>query len=295
MLNPYEILGVSKSATQEEIKKAYRSLAKKNHPDLNPGNKKAEAKFKEISHANDLIGTTEARTKFDRGEFEEQTQEQPRSRRSSGPRNDRYSQSFADQFGGESFFEDLFGSGRSHRAQAQEKSARDIHYKMTISFQESIVGSEKLITLPSGKNIQVKIPPGTNAGTKLRFKGLGEQGPTEDTHGDAFIEVQIIPLEGWKRSGLDLEMEFPISFIEAILGTDVSVMTMHGPVMLKIPPGANTGSKLRIRGKGVKVGNEIGNQIVKLKIMIPKNISPELSAAAKSFQSAFDYNPRSIQ
>lgn len=291
MLNPYEILGVPKSATQDEIKKAYRSLAKKNHPDLNPGNKKAEAKFKEISHANDLIGTTEARAKFDKGEFDEQSYEQPKRRSSTGPRTDRYSQSFADQFGGESFFEDLFGS-RSHRERAQEKSSRDIYYKMTISLKESIMGAEKLITLPSGKNIQVKIPPGTNAGTKLRFKGLGEQGANEETHGDAFIEVQITPLEGWTRSGLDLEMELPISFIEAILGADVSVLTMYGPVMLKIPPGVNSGSKLRIKGKGVKVGNDIGNQIVKLKIMLPKTISPELSAAIKSFQAAFDYNPR---
>jgi DnaJ-class molecular chaperone len=182
MLNPYETLGVSKTATQDEIKKAYRVLAKKNHPDLNPGNKKAEEKFKEISHANDLIGTPEARVKFDSGEINEQQyqehqqrqrqQQRQQGRRSERPRSDRYSQSFADQFGGEDFFEDLF---KSHKAKTPPSASQDTHYQMPISFQESITGSEKVITLANGKNLQIKIPAGINSGTKLRFKNLGAQ------------------------------------------------------------------------------------------------------------------------
>lgn len=296
MPNPYEILGVPKTATQDEIKKAYRRLAKKNHPDLNPGNKKAEEKFKLISHANDLIGTPEERAKFDRGETnEEQYQDRQNSsgkqrRSSERQRSDRYAHSFAEQFsGGETFFEDLF---RSHGAKSPQRPDRDTHYQMTVSFQESIIGAEKVITLPNGKNLQIKIPSGITTGTKLRFKGQGAPGSDDYGPGDAFIEIKVDSLEGWTRVGLDLEIEMPISFIEGIMGAEIPVKTMYGPVMLKIPPGVNTGSKLRIKGKGVKQGQEVGNQIVKLKIMLPEVVTSELRAAIASWKDAFNYNPR---
>ncbi|MDD4972989.1 MAG: J domain-containing protein [Bacteriovorax sp.] len=295
MTNPYEILGVSKTASQDEIKKAYRSLVKKYHPDLNPGNKKAEEKFKEISHAYDLIGTPTERTKFDNGEInEEQEQEWQRQQgsrtRSQGPRTGRYSQSFADKFGGEDFFEEFF---KSHRGKSQApKAERDTHYQMDISFRESILGEEKVITLANGKNLKIKIPPGIISGTKLRFKNMGTQGSDELAPGDAYIEITVRPLEGWARHGLDLETEVPISFIEGIMGVEISIPTMYGPVMLKIPSGVNNGSKLRIKGKGVKQGLETGNQIVQLKVMLPKVVSPELRAAIASWKGAFDYNPR---
>ncbi len=191
MLNPYETLGVSKTATIDEIKKAYRSLAKKNHPDLNPGNKKAEEKFKAISHANDLIGTPEARAKFDSGEINEQQYQEQQQRHQQrqyrrgpeGPRSDRYSQSYGDQFGGEDFFEDLF---KSHKAKSAPPSSHDTHYHMPISFQESVLGSEKVITLANGKNLQIKIPSGITSGTKLRFKNQGAQ-----EGGDAYIEIKV--------------------------------------------------------------------------------------------------------
>ena len=302
MLNPYEVLGVSKTATQEEIKKAYRNLAKKNHPDLNPGNKKAEEKFKNISHANDLIGTPEARVKFDNGETDQQQAEQAwtnqqRQQRSSsrGPKSDRYSQSFADQFAGEDFFEELFTNKRGSRYQGGEQHVdRDAHYQMPISFKESITGLEKVITLTNGKNLQVKIPAGISSGTKLRFKGQGNLDPEGKNHGDAFIEILVEPLTGWIRQGLDVETEVAISFIEAITGATISVPTMHGEVLLTIPAGVNNGTKLRIKGKGIQKEkeNESGNQIVKLKIVMPKTITPELNAAIKNWQGTYDYNPR---
>jgi DnaJ-class molecular chaperone len=294
MLNPYDVLGVSKTATQEEIKKSYRLLAKKYHPDLNPGNSIAEKKFKEISHAYDLIGTAEERAKFDRGETKDQQEQawhhqENRRRSAEGARGNRYSQSFADQFGGEDFFEELFRGKRGHKA---PKSDRDTHYQMTVSFGESITGVEKTITLPNGKNIQIKIPAGISPGTKLRFKNLGQTDPEDQSSGDAFIEILVEPLAGWTRVGLNIETEVAISFIEAILGAEISVPTMYGPVMLKIPTGASSGNKLRIKGKGVKSGSDIGHQIVQLKIVMPKTIDPELKAQVLKWNGAFDYNPR---
>lgn len=292
MLNPYEVLGVLKNSSPEEIKKAYRNLAKKYHPDLNPGNKNAEAKFKEISHANDLIGSPEERAKFDSGEINQQQYQESQSRQRrnpEGPTNNRYSQSFTDQFGGEDFFEDLF---KSNRAKPAQKAERDTHYQMSISFKESIIGGEKIITLSNGKNLQVKIPSGITSGTKLRFKNQGVSRADEAGAGDAYIEIKVDPLMGWTRYGVDLETEIAISFIEGIMGAEISVNTMYGPVMLTIPPGVNNGTKLRIKNKGVKLGPEIGNQIVKLKIMLPQNITPEMKAAIENLKGQFDYNPR---
>ena len=294
MLNPYDVLGVSKTSSQDEIKKAFRHLAKKNHPDLNPGNKNAEAKFKEISHANDLIGSAEDRAKFDNGEMNDQQEyarhhnQQNRQSRQ-GPRNTRYSQSFEDDLGGQDFFDELF---RAKKEQQTQKVDRDIQYKMSVGFKDSILGVEKIITLSNGKNLQVKIPAGISSGLKLRFKGQGIQGANVSEHGDAFIEITVDPLAGWTRIGNDLESELPISFMEGILGAEVSVQTMHGPVMLKIPPGVSTGSKLRIKGKGIQRQMESGNQIVVLKVILPKTVSPELTAAMSSWKGAFDYNPR---
>lgn len=293
MLNPYKILGVTKTASQDEIKKAYRNLVKKHHPDLNPGNKKAEEKFKEIAHAYDLVGTPAERAKFDNGEINEQQQEEWQQRQntrsqSRGSRTERYGQNFSDQFGNEDFFNEFFKTNRGQ----QQNVVRDTHYQMPISFQESILGAEKVITLSNGKKLKITIPSGITSGTKLRFKKQGTPLRDEQAPGDAIIEIKVDPLPGWTRVGNDLETEVAISFIEGIMGGDISVPTMYGPVLLNIPPGVNTGTRLRIKGKGVKKGQEIGNQVVQLKVVLPKIVSPELRAAMASWKGAFDYNPR---
>lgn len=310
MKDPYKILGVSKSATEEEIKKAYRKLAKKNHPDLNPGNKQAEARFKDISHAYDLIGTPEERARFDRGETAEQQQdaqakqqkywEEALRQGNAGSRKSsfyntqqnagRYSHSFGKEFGGEDFFEEIFKS--AGRQRAKQKKGNDTIYQMEVSLKDSVIGTEKVVTLPNGKSISVKIPEGITSGTKLRFKGLGEAGIEGSPPGDAFIEIIVTPMKGFKRIGNDIEVEMAISFIEAILGAEITVETLYGSVLLKIPPGVNTGNRLRIRGKGVQSNSGTGNQIVLIKIMMPKKITPELISEIKNWNGKFDYNPR---
>lgn len=296
MKNPYDVLGLTKSASQEDIKKAYRSLVKKYHPDKNAGNKAAEEKFKEIAHAFDLIGTEEARGKYDRGETTEQQQEQyQRYRRSYGnPFGHGFGQSYSqtDQdFTDQDFFEHLFKEAR--RSQRPKRSfwgdenlGEDHQYKMEVEFKESILGSEKVITLQTGKQLQIKIPPGIESGKKLRFKGQGGNG------GDAYVEIVVRPSDVFKRVKDDIEVEVSISFIEAILGAEIPVPTVDGTVMVKVPAGVTTGSRLRVKGKGVSTGKIQGDQIVKIIVETPKKVDPNLAQEIKNLSQKYSFNPR---
>jgi DnaJ-class molecular chaperone len=301
MFDPYQVLGLQKNATQEKIKQSYRKLAKKYHPDLNPGNKEAEKKFKDISHAFDLLGTEEERKKFDNGETQDQQQEQYEEYMKHKKRQSyydtqhdggRYSYQFGEDIEGADFFENLFGSGR--RSRPMDFPGEDIHYKMEIDFKEASLGAEKVITLNDGKKIQVKIPAGIETGNKLRFKGLGSAGIGKGPQGDAYIEIVVRPLAGFTRNGNDIESELAISFLDALLGAEIDVVTIDGSVSLKVPPGVSTGTKLRIKGKGAGAGDQRGNHIVFLKIVMPKNIDPALQEAAQKLKNQFDYNPRTM-
>ena len=297
-MDPYQTLGVSKSATQDDIKNAYRSLAKKFHPDLNPGKKEAEEKFKAINSAYELIGTKEAQEKFDRGETDQaraqqssyQDQDSPfysRTQQGGG----RYTQGFEGGFSDEDIFSNLFG-GRRASANPNRAGADEL-YRMDVDFKESILGSERTITLPGEKKLKVKIPAGIESGTKLRFRAQGGPGVGNGPAGDAYVEVTVTPLEGFKRVGRDLETEVAISFVEGILGAEIKVPTLDGAVMLKVPPAVSTGSRLRIRGKGVALTGEPGDQIVVLKIVLPKKVDPELQAAIQTWNGKYSYDPRS--
>lgn len=289
MKDPYVILGVSKTATLAEIKAAYRKLAKKYHPDLNPGNKDFEAKFKEMSHAFDLVGTEEARAKFDRGETDDQMhQRQDQRKKKQGPfyhhtqdNSSRYSSAF-----GEGIDEELFANifGARERANAKQ----DEHYNLEVDFKEAALGTEKTITLPTGKKLQIKIPAGIQEGQKLKFKDMAQAG-------DAYIQISIKPSEKFKREGKDIFSEVPVSFFEAINGPEIEVETIDGPVMLKVPSNVTTGTKLRIKNKGAGSGETRGNHIVSIKVVMPKDPSQELKEAILHLSTRFNYNPRVVQ
>ena len=260
MIDPYETLGVSKNASQDEIKSAYKKMARKFHPDLNPGNKDAEKKFKEVSHAFNLIGSADARKKFDQGENEEGPRQRPfyyQSQREQG----RYSSNFDFD---DDIFSSFFGGG-----------PREVQYELEVDFLEAALGAEKIITLPTGKKLQVKIPAGIQEGQKLKFP-------------DFYLEIKIRPSREFKREGADIYSELPVSLFEAINGSEVEVKTIDGMVSLKIPSGVSTGSKLRIKGKGIGSGNHI----VTIKIVTPKNPSMEMKEAFRNLESKFAYNPR---
>lgn len=300
MTDPYKILGVNKTASLDEIKKAYRKLAKKYHPDLNPVNSEAEKKFKELSHAFDLIGTKEAKEKFDRGETDEHQQhqyEQYRRAQQERPQHNthRYTSSFGDDPINDDLFESLFGGGskRGHRHERNMHAAgEDELYQMEVELLEAVHGGEKVITLPNGKKLQVKIPAGIESGKKLKFKGLGGAGIGGAPAGDAYIQVNVKSMPGFSRVENDLHTEVPISFFEAVQGAEIEVPTIDGSVMLSIPAGVSTGSKLRVKNKGAGPLESRGNQIITLKVVMPKNISPELKEALGKLSAEFAYNPR---
>lgn len=306
MKDPYSVLGVSKSASQDEIKNAYRAIAKKNHPDLNPGNKEKEAKFKEAAHAYEQIGTPEARAKFDRGETEEAFQGAGASGARSGPfyyqtggqaggPGGRYSYDFGQGFD-EDIFENLFrGGGRAGargRGQAQDWPGEDQLYQMEVDFRDAVLGAEREITLPGAKKLSVKIPAGLESGTRLRFRGQGGPGHGKGPAGDAYVEVRVRPHPLFTRNGQDLETEVPIAFYDALSGAEIAVPTIEGRVALQVPPGVSTGSRLRVKGHGVaSARGERGDLYVRLKIAMPKNPSADLQSEAREWKKKFSYDP----
>jgi DnaJ-class molecular chaperone len=303
MTDPYKTLGVAKTANLDEIKKAYRKLAKNHHPDLNPGNKEAEKKFKEISNAYDLIGTKEEKDKFDRGETDEHKQHQydeyKKHQQQGSTGSNRYSSNFSSQYGedfdADDLFANLFGKGSRRKSQGgynPNLPGEDQLYHMEVDFKEAAIGGEKVITLPNGKKLSVKIPAGIESGKKLKFKGLGGPGTGSAAAGDAYIEINIKPIPGFVRVEKDIHTEVPISFFEAINGAEIQVPTIDGDVMLKIPAGVSTGSKLRIKNKGVGPELVRGNQIVTLKIVVPKDLPDEFKTAVMALEKDYAYNPR---
>ena len=295
--NPYDILGVKKEASDKEIKSAYRKLAKKYHPDLNPGDKDMESKFKEISLAYDLLKDKEKRAAFDRGEIDmdgnPQHQQQFYKDFADGPGGQRY---YHFHQGGGDFSEediaDIFGSffgggAAGHRAGFKRQTA-DAHYTIEVDFMEAATGAKKRVTMPDGKMLDINIPAGMEDGQKLRLKGQGGQGSINTERGDAYVEVHMRPHRYFSRRGKDIHIEVPVGIHEAILGSKITVPTIHGQVEMSIPKGASTGNTLRLKGKGIKGGN----QMVKLKLVMPETVDKELEDAVAKWAKKHAYNPR---
>lgn len=296
MKNPYEILGVGSSASADELQGAYRRLAKKLHPDLNPGNKAAEEEFKQVAGAYDLLKDPEKRRRFDAGEIDEAGQERPQPRYyrdyAAGEQGHPYGDSsgFADYMDGDDAFAELLR--RSQRARANRRG-RDRRYEMAISFAESIAGADKRLTLPDGDVLDVKIPAGLVDGQTLRLKGKGDPGAGEGGPGDALIEIEVLPDPRFIRDGDDITLDLPVSVSEAVLGGQVRTPTATGEVMLTIPKGSNTGTKLRLRGKGVpRRGGGAGDQYVRLQVVLPKPPDPEFDAFVAGWENGRNHDPR---
>ncbi|MGZ3689547.1 MAG: DnaJ C-terminal domain-containing protein [Burkholderiales bacterium] len=291
--DPYTILGVKKNASQDDIQKAYRRLAKKLHPDLNPGNKQAEEQFKDVSAAYDLLGDADKRARYDRGEIDASGVERPQQ---------RFYRDFADSAGSpyasDAGFADFAGTddilsqifGREGRANIRMRGS-DVHYRLELDFLDAINGGKRQITLPDGSVLDVNIPAGTNDGQILRLRGKGRPGIGGGPAGDALVGIEVRPHRIFTRKGDDIHVDLPISLSEAVLGGKVKVPTPTGSVTMTVPKWSNTGTVLRLRGKGVpRVDGSKGDEFVMLKVMLPEKPDPELEKFISQWRGA--YTPR---
>jgi DnaJ-class molecular chaperone len=311
MRDPYDVLGVRRDAPAEDIKRAYRKLAKSLHPDLNPGKPEIERRFKEVSAAYDLLSDAQKRAKFDRGEIDAQGNPRPehayreawarrgRGRAQGGPDfGDAFAQGGFGGFGGGpgggfdpgAIFEEILGRRRG-RARAQ---GEDVSYALTVDFAEAALGAKRRVTLAGGQTLDVTIPPGTEQGQTLRLKGKGEPGPNGGSSGDALIQIAVAPHPLFRRDGFDIHLDAPVTLQEALLGASIEVPTIDGRVAVKLPKGANTGTRLRLKGRGVPHGRggARGDQYVTLKAMLPDPPDAALDRFVEDWAKNRRDNPR---
>lgn len=296
--DPYEVLGVEKSATAAEIKKAYRGLAKKLHPDLNPSDKTLEGRFKAATTAYDILRDPEKRRQFDSGEIDASGAETPPRdfyhQHAEGADRQRYQP--------EGAFDDLsdifgnaFGGGggfRGERGQPFAFRGHDMRFHLEVEFLDAIRGSKTRVATPDSGALDISIPAGITDGQTLRLAGRGQPGLNGGPPGDALIEITIKAHPIFIRSGDDIRMELPVSIDEAILGASIEIPTPTGRVKLRVPSGSGSGALLRLKGKGVKRGGKVGDQLVTLKIMSPTGIDEDFEAAVKAWRERAVQSPR---
>jgi DnaJ-class molecular chaperone len=298
--DPYEILGVKRDAKQNAIRAAYRKLAKKLHPDLNPGDKKAEEKFKDVAIAYDLLGDEDKRARFDRGEIDATGAERQQQRyyrdfqdADAGPH------AYSGGGGGHADFGDiggLFGdlfSRRSAGGGSFGMRGADARYHLAVEFLDAVNGATKRIAMPDGATLDVTIPPGTEDGHILRLRGKGGAGLSGGAAGDALIAIEVRPHAFFTRRGNDIELDLPVTLAEAVLGGKLDVPTPKGPVRMSVPKGSNTGTRLRLKGKGVAMaGGGHGDEYVTLKIVLPEGGDAALEDFVRGWQAGQQQKPR---
>jgi DnaJ-class molecular chaperone len=292
--DPYALLGVPRTATPEDIKKAYRKLARKLHPDLNPGDRSAEERFKKVSAAHDLLSDPEKRARFDRGEIDASGQEVPRPRAwRGGDAADAYATDtgFADIADADELLAAIFGGGR--RGQGVRMRGGDLRARLHLDFLSAINGTTARLDLPDGSTVEVKVPPGAHDGQVLRLKGKGAPGLGGGPPGDLYVEIEVGGHHRFTRKGDDIHLELPVSVVEAVLGAKVEVPTPAGLVMVTVPPRANTGTVLRLRGRGVpRPDGTRGDAFAELRVFLPDEPDPEFEAFLRGWAKGRAHDPR---
>jgi len=321
MRDPYEVLGVGRDAKADAIKAAYRKLAKKLHPDANKNDPKAAARFAELNAANEILGDDDRRKAFDRGEID--AEGKPRFH---GPRGGAAGEGHPDfnfeyfthgpegfqqgggPQGGFSNLEDVLsgvfgglggGAGRRGRARTRggfepeefsEPAGRDVAVGVTITLNEAAAGGSRRVRLPSGKEVDVKIPPGLSDGKQIRLKGQGL--PGHGGAGDVLITIRVAPHPFLTVDGANLRVEVPITLYEAVLGGKVRVPTLAGAVELAIPPGTSSGRTFRVRGKGMPSEGKTGDLFATVRIALPDKSDGALEDLMRQWREHKPYDPR---
>jgi DnaJ-class molecular chaperone len=327
--DPYEVLGVSRTAGEEDIRKAFRKLAKQYHPDLNPGDKEAEARFKEISAAEEFLTDPDRRAAYDRGEID--ASGTPKAERgfyrdfAEGEAGRKY-YTHAD-FGDAANFEDIiarmFGGGARAGAAGAQAGPRggpgggfagfetgagfggfgteglhmaggDVRYSLDVDFLEAINGARKRVSMPDGKTLDIQVPPGTRDGQVLRLRGQGRPGVGGGPAGDAYVEISVAVHPQFERKDDDIYVDLPISLPEAVLGGKVRAPTVTGAVNVTVPKGSSSGRTLRLKGMGVpKGGGGRGDAYVRLRVVLPDPPDAELEDFMRGWAERHRYDPRS--
>jgi DnaJ-class molecular chaperone len=327
MRDPYQILGVSKGASAGEVKTAFRRLAKKLHPDANKSDPKSATRFAELNAAYEILGDVDKRKAFDRGEIDAEGKPRFQGFAGAHPGADGFSQqgggfeSFSwgpggfqhggggpGRAGGSSRqgaggFEDILrgmfggraapgGFGQQFEAEdfGAPQGGRDMHAELTITLEEAAQGDKKRVHLPTGKDVEVRIPAGLASGQTIRLKGQGWPGP--GVPGDALITVHVAPHDVFTVDGADLRLDLPVTLYEAVLGGKVRVPTLDGAVDLAIPANTNTGRTFRLKGKGLNAKNGAGDLLATVRVMLPESSDPELKELMRKWRDSKPYNPR---
>jgi DnaJ-class molecular chaperone len=326
MRDPYEVLGVSKSANEADVKSAYRRLAKKLHPDANKHDPKAASRFAELNAAYEIVGDSDKRKAFDRGEID--AEGKPRFQGfegfgaqpgggahgpggahfesfSFGPDGFRRAGGAGPGAGGGAGFEDLLrgmfggraGAGRGFGTQFETEDfgapagGQDLHASLTITLGDAAKGTKTRVHLPTGKDVEVKIPAGIASGQQIRLKGQGWPSPNGRA-GDALITINVAPHPLFKPDGTDLRLELPITLYEAALGGKVRVPTLDGAVELAIPAGTNSGRTFRLKGKGLKAKSGAGDLLATVRVVLPDRVDDEFKELMKKWRDSKPYDPR---
>ena len=293
--DPYSTLGVTKNASEDDIRRAFRKLAKELHPDIAKG---TEERFKKVSSAYEILGDPDKRRAYDRGEIDG----------SGDPRHPGFRQYTRgaragaaaggggfDEFGFGDIFSDIFGAA-GQRAGARPNfvsKGHDVRYTLEVDFLEAVSGATKRVTLPGGGTLDLNVPAGVADAQVLRLKGRGQRGAGGADAGDALVEIRVRPHPQFKRDDDDILLEIPISIDEAVLGGKVEVPTVSGRVTLTLPKGTSSGRVFRLKGKGVKSAgrSEAGDQLVAVRIVLPESIDDNLAYFFSEWKQKHGYDP----
>lgn len=304
MRDPYSVLGISRSASDAEVKKAYRKLAKAYHPDRNKDDPKAKEKFAEVNAAYEILGDKEKRAKYDRGEID--AEGKPRfhgfegfagagaGRSTHGFDFRRYGPGAGAGFDPQDVFSDLFGeamrsasrSAGAGRSRTHHPRGEDVKADITVTLEEAVHGGKRRINFTNGREVEVNLPKGISDGKTIRLRGLGEPSPFGGEPGDVLLTVHVAPHPQFKVEGKNLRLRLPVQLADAVLGAKVRVPTLDGAVAMTIPPMSSGGKNFRLRGKGIPDKDGAGDLIVTLDIVLPDKADPALDALMRKWREA---------